>query len=70
MSKKHRRICYSNNNLRQQTLTDIKERKAKAELHWMETTACTNLRQQALTEIKERKVNANLHWTETSIQYE
>ena len=48
--------CYFYNNIRQHTLTAIKERKAKADLHRRETAARTNLRQQALTEIiKQRK---------------
>ena len=51
MTKKHIRIHYFDNNLRQQTLTGIKERKAKTELHQRDTTARTNLRQKALTEI-------------------
>ena len=52
MTKKHLWIRYFNNNLRQQTLTEIKERKAKAEIHRRDTAVRTNLRQQALTETK------------------
>ena len=53
MTKKHRR--YFHNNLRQHTLTGIKEKKMKTETHRRETAEHTNLRQQALTEITKKR---------------